>query len=203
MPRYTPTGLATLVDARVGSVGTRAFLREAAHQRLREMWCAARFGAGYTKNVEVCEIDIADKDERREFDFHLCEKADCLPFQIAEVLDEGRRRGDEYKSNEFKQVADLHRARPWQDASYAIRRVGEVLQSKLTRYKSGSSTLHMLLYINLKASAVTWASLANGAERQAASFASVWLVTPGDFCCIHGGSRWHGLVGWKKVEDAV
>lgn len=203
MPRYTPTGLTALVEARISSIGFRAFLREAAHQRLREMWCAARFCTGYAKNFGACEIDIADKDEYREFDFHLCEKDDRLPFQIAEVIDEGRRRGDEYKSNEFEQVAAFHNALPRRDVSYATRRVCAVLQSKLARYKSGCSTLHMLLYINLKASSVTWAGLANGTERQATSFASVWLVAQNDFCCIHSGSRWSGLVGWKLVGDAV
>ncbi len=184
------------------AIGTRVFLTRPEYQRLREMWCAARFGVGYLNHFGACAIHIDTKNEQREFDFHFSVAGERLPFQIAEVLDTGRRRGDEYRDRSDEQVAELHNQRPAQDDSYAARRVREELQAKLNKRYAGAESLHLLLYINLKASSVSWASLAEPAEHEARAFGSVWLVAQDVFCCIHGGLLWPELTGWRAVENA-
>lgn len=203
MSRYEPKDLAAVVEAAANSVGTRAFITANSNKRLREMWCAAKFGMGYAKNVAHCLIDISEVDEGREFDFYLCVGNERLPFQVAEVLDKDRRRGDDYRRLTSDEINDLHNHLPWQDHWYAGRRICDELKAKALRYGSVSKSLHMLLYLNVKASSLSWASLANAAEVDSNAFASVWLITQDLICCIHSGSRWSGLVGWKLIEDAV
>lgn len=203
MTRYAARSLAEYVEERAVALGTPAFVTGSSSQRLREMWCAAKFGLGYERNVAPCEIDIEELNEQREYDFHLCTDGERLPFQVAEVLDEGRRRGDEYRDRTSDEVNQLHNQRSWKDRGYAGRRVIEELHSKHKTYRSGARTIHMLLYINIKAASVPWASIANAAESESKNFASVWLVTQELICCIHGGDRWVGQVGWMMIEDSV
>lgn len=200
MPSYTPRELEAIVEARAQELGTAAYLTNRRHQRLREMWCAARFGTGYSRHFSACTLEVEPEDEQRDYDFHLHIPEGRLPFQITEVLDEGRRRGDEYRTTSKDEVAKLLDQRPWQSDMYASQRVCEELQSKIAKRYAEPETLHMLLYLNLKASSVSWASLAGPAENQARVFASVWLVTQDLFCCIHSGKVWSGLVGWRGIE---
>ena len=93
------------------------------------MWCASRFGVGYLHNFGPCEIDIAEANEQREFDFHLLERNDRLPFQLAEVLEKDRRRGDEYRDRTVEQVNELHNERPAKDDGYRPERASVSLHS--------------------------------------------------------------------------
>lgn len=202
MPSYTPRELESIVEARAQELGTETYLTNPRHQRLREMWCAARFGTGYSRHFAPCMLEVELNDEQRDYDFHLQIPEGRLPFQITEVLDKGRRRGDEYRSTNKDQVAKLLDQRPWQSDVYASQRVCEELQSKIEKHYARPDTLHMLLYLNLKASSVSWASLAGPAENEARVFASVWLLTQDVFCCIYSGTVWSGLVGWRGIESA-
>jgi hypothetical protein len=202
MPEYPPLDLQKLVEAKAAELGTAAYLLDNRNQRLREMWCAARFGIGYETHVGECTLEIESEDERREYDFHLRALGSRLPFQIAEVLDSGRRRGDEYRGRTRKQVTEALDRRPSQGDWYAAKRVREALASKNQKYRTGSAGLHMLLYVNIKASSVPWASVANATEHEAKAFASVWLLTQDLFCCIHSGKVWSGFVGWKALDRA-
>ncbi|HEX2541152.1 MAG TPA: hypothetical protein VHM00_08725 [Caldimonas sp.] len=203
MAQYTPRELEAHVEAQVQCVGTKAFLTQDRHKRLREMWCAARLALGYSNFIAECVVEIASEDEDREFDFHLCTSGLRLPFQVAEVLDSGRRRGDEYNSQSKEEVAALHNERDFEPSSYAARRVHEELLSKASKHYAGAESLHILLYLNVKASSVAWASLAEGAESAAAHFASVWVVSQDLFCCLRGGSMWPSLAHWRAIEREV
>ena len=200
MPQFTPQQLEAYVEAHADKVGTRAYLTERKHNRLREMWCAARFGVGYTTNFGDCFVEIEEADEQREYDFHLLVGALRMPFQVTEVLDTGRRRGNEYREHSEDEVAQRLSLIPRRDSTYAAQRVVEELQSKASKRYAGAQQLHMLLYLNLSASSVPWASLAGPAENEARAFASVWLLAQDVFCCIWGGQQWPGLIGWRAVE---
>lgn len=202
MSAYSPSALARLVEEAIGQIGTTAFVTSSKSQRLREMWCAAKFGLGYSNHFEECSIEIESENENREYDFHLVTEKSRLPFQLAEVLDSGRRRGDEYRQSSREQIVELLNEGPGEGAQYVARRVQEELIAKAGKRYSKPEELHILLYLNLRASSIPWASVAGAAEEAAAPFASVWLVTQDLFCCVHGGTQWHGLVGWRVIENA-
>ena len=203
MPHFLPQELEAHVESQADSVGTKAFLTQRQHNRLREMWCAGRFGRGYESHFGECFVDIDETDEQRDYDFHLLVGSLRLPFQIAEVLDSGRRRGQDYRDYTEDEVAGQLSLLPKGDSAYASARIREALRSKIDKRYAGASSLHILLYLNVNASSVPWASLAEPAAVEAQTFASVWLVTQHLFCCLHGGKQWSGLVGWRAIESAA
>ena len=202
MPRFRPQELELYVESQSDEAGTKAYLTQRRHNRLREMWCAGRFSRGYERHLGERSVDIEDADEQREYDFHLIVGSSRLPFQVTEVLDSGRRRGQDYRDFTEDEVADRLNLVPKGNSTYAATRVREELQSKIDKQYAGASSLHMLLYLNLNASSVPWASLAEPAAAEAQTFASVWLVTQHLFCCLHGGKQWFGLAGWFAIDSA-
>jgi len=198
MPVYAPAHLEAVVKKRAGALELRAFLTRQENQRLREMWCAGRFSAGYERNMEPCEVDIEKRDEQAAHDFKLITEKDVLPFQVVEVLEAGRRRGDEYKNIDSE---PLYQEWPVYNAAYAEQRVNEELQRKVARRYAGAAQLHILAYLNVNAAAVAWAPLALATQEAARTFASVWCVTDHMLACLHSGGRWHGLVGWMQIDN--
>lgn len=201
MAIYAPEELHAEVEARAGELGSVAFVAEGRNKRLREMWCASRFGMGYEKHFEPCTIEIDAADEQREFDFHLIAAGDRMPFQIAEVLESYRRRGDEYRGRTQEQINAILNGRPSHSAAYAAERVCAVLSKKAKHY-AASDSLHVLLYLNLNVSVIPWATLASSVEPHTGDFASVWVESQYLFCCLYGGERWRGATGWKPIETS-
>jgi hypothetical protein len=200
MTIYTPEELHAEVEARAGELGSVAFVAEGRYKRLREMWCASRFCMGYEKHFEPCSLEIGAEDEQREFDFHLIAEDVRLPFQIAEVMESDRRRCDEYRGKTQEHVDAIVNLRPSHSAAYAARRVADVLSTKKAKRYAASESLHVLLYLNLNVTSIPWATLASAAEPHAKAFASVWVESQHLFCCLYGGNRWSGAIGWKPIE---
>ena len=83
------------------------------------MWCAAHFARGYERRYGECYVWISDEDEQTDADFHLEIAGIRHPFQVTELMQPGRRRGDECRNGggEFGRTVleDLeprYRARP-------------------------------------------------------------------------------------------
>lgn len=198
MPTYTATELEAEVQSKLQGAGVDLFRPE--YGRLREAWIASRFATGYGNNLTACKIDIADRDEQKDFDFHLVLDDARLPFQIVEVLDKARRRGDEYRNlTEVERKAIESERLRLNSASYAVDRTSCELQRKADKY-SDPSGLHVLVYLNVCAHSVPWAALANGVEAAAKNFASVWVVTGEIMCCIKPRSLQVAWVGWKAID---
>ena len=204
MPRFLPHDLEQLVERQANELGTVAFLTQRKHNRLREMWCAAKFSRGYERSFGRCHVDIELHDEQREYDFHLVlPSTPPLPFQVFEVLDTGRRRSAEFldhgSTTENSGFTPL-RAR---GSLYPARRLREELVKKVAKRYARSSDLHLLAYLNLNAGAVPWATLASAAEPAAPAFASIWAVTHQLVACLHGGVRWAGKIHWRTIDSAA
>jgi hypothetical protein len=61
----------------------------------------------------------------------------------------------------------------------------------------------MLLYLNVNAGRLQYFDLVRAAQEQAANFASLWVVTPNDFCrvyCDNQYRNWLRLVHWKSIQ---
>jgi hypothetical protein len=181
-------------------VGTEKFVREGRYKRLREMWCAGRFGAGYANRLDAdCLIEIETEDEQRDYDFHLHTMGACLPFQIAEVLEHDRRRGDEYKNLDKKGMAALVASRPIKSRAYACEHVASQLAKKAKRLVPCGS-LNMLLYLNLNVPDLPCEAVSSAAEPYATTFASIWIFSEYFVACLAGGSRWAGARGWGSID---
>ena len=141
-------------------------------------------------------------DEQLEYDFHLHTLRGRLPFQISEVLGEGRKRGDEYRSQPPEAVADLYNARQPLDQHFAIGRIWEGLEGKVRKRYAGAGGLHVLLYINLYVRALPWRELQIGLQSTTKIFASVWLLTHEYFSCVDGGHVWQPTNGWLQSANA-
>ena len=204
MPRYLPDELEQLVERQANQHGTVAFLTQRRHNRLREMWCAAKFSRGYERSFGGCQVDIELNDEQREFDFHLVLPTTApLPFQVFEVLDAGRRRSAEFRDQGLPEGNSAPAPLRARSSLYPARRLHDELAKKVAKRYAGSRNLHLLAYLNLNAGSLPWASLASAAEFAAPSFASIWAVTHHLVTCLHGGTRWAGKIHWKAIESAA
>lgn len=201
MPLYHPAELCSFVEAEAERIGAKAFVTSRRFNRLREMWCAGRFSTAYSKRVEPCQVDIDLVDEQREYDFHLVTPTARLPFQVTEVLDRDRRRGDEYKIHTTSQLASVLDAGDALSQDDAVARVREEIESKLSKYRTGAQSLHLLLYLNLKAFGVAWSDIRDATSDVVPRFSSVWLLSGDAFTCLYGGTRWQAIEGWFRVES--
>lgn len=202
MARYVPHALQEHVETQIERIGEKDFFSKPGHNRLQEMWCAARFGMGYGNNIAACQIEIEDRDEQNDYDFHLCIGSARLPFQVAEALDLKRHRGDEYHNQNEEQLNGLQHQAYMGDSTYAAMRVREALQKKIKKHYANPERLHMLIYLNANASAAAWPALVEFAGKEAKTFASTWVVTDDLLCCIYGGETWHGPAGWKRIDES-
>ena len=163
------------------------------------MWSAARFSLGYSEWQEPCKVDVEEVDEQAHYDFHLLTVGRRYAFQTVEVMDQGRRRGDEYKKMTEEDILKHLNDQPMRNADYAAQRTAEELRKKLNTYGGKLPDLHILCYLNIKAASVPWATVHNGTKVQAKQFASVWVVTDKMLGCIWGGAHWRGLVKWRLM----
>jgi hypothetical protein len=196
MSIYSPTDLYAHVEKERNVVGDEAFVTNRNCNRLREMWCASLFGQGYEQHVAPCQIEIAETDEQRDFDFRLHALGEINPFQISEVLDEGRRRNQEYRSG-FSGLATDDGVVV---SKYAHQRIASAIQGKIDKNYADSQELHLLLYANFIGNEASWAIMVGNLSSQCAHFASVWIITGSEICCISSGVKLYGFSQWKKIN---
>jgi hypothetical protein len=200
MSLQSPQALLSAVQREAELVGPQAMLTENRHMRLREKWCAAMFGFAYSESFAPCQIEIEDKDEQREYDFHLQTNGDRLPFQIAEVITPGRKRSDEYRAHRPSEVAAKYRASTPMSADEAAQELRRSLDKKVKRRYSGAKDLSVLLYVNLDAVSLEWNMAQEALAASAPEFASVWLLAEHAFTCVYGGVLWPPSRGWHAIN---
>src|SRR5687767_11690053 len=97
MKRYRPDELLARYQEIFEAAGEEAFFRNPKHKKTQEMWCAAHFARGYERHFGSCYVHISDEDEQTDSDFELEVDGKRFPFQVTELMEPGRRRGDEYR----------------------------------------------------------------------------------------------------------
>lgn len=202
MPIYTPIDLATFVEARMSEQNDVDVLTNRENKRLLEMWCAARFGLGYSQNVRPCRIQVEEIDEQREFDFHqVIPKDELRPFQTTEIKDSEWHRSWEYKNLSRSEIEERQRKKGWMSEGEAVDCFRKGLQSKLATYYSGSSELNVLLYANIHVPGLCWNVLECGLKDISPQFSSVWVVSENMIACVFGIEMDDGFVGWHRIND--
>ena len=195
MARFKHFELAEYVARERALVGDDAFVTQRANNRLREMWCAAIFSEGYENHIGPCQVEIAEEDEQRDYDFLFHALGKVFPFQVTEVLDEGRKRNLEYRAGKQHHFED-----GVVTEKYAHERLRRAIESKIRKRYSNSRELHLLLYANFVGKDASWATLVANLSDLCREFGSVWVITGAELCCISSGAPLYGFSQWRRVN---
>jgi hypothetical protein len=170
------------------------------YQKLREAWCAAMFGLGYSKYVAPCKVAVNDGPTRQDVDFYLSTDSDLWEFQLAETQKPGRRRGDEYKRGDVKlyRVPFPSDAEPNKDAPSWLAAAAD--KKKAKRY-AGSDSLHLLIYLNFDGPGLEYKDVAAELRKFSGDFASLWIVSSLHICSIFTSAGIGAVPGWGDVRD--
>jgi hypothetical protein len=148
LQRYTPDELLTKYRTIRNQITTEEFFRSPEHKKTQEMWCAAHFARAYNQYVAPCAVLISDEDEQTDADFFLDIGGKSYPFQVTELMEPGRRRGDEYCGGGSAKTQD-------EDWSEGTARgpvwVRAAIERKLRKKYAGTVHLNLLVYLNFAA----------------------------------------------------
>lgn len=176
------------------------FFRKPGLARLREMWCAAHFGAAFDRHLVASEIAIDEVDVQDDVDFELLANGRRFPFQVAEVMEPGRRRSDEYKS--FTPGAT--RLEDWsQGTLMGPQWVREAIESKLQKNYSRTSALSLLLYLNFPAYEQSYADIRAECLPMLGQFSSIWLLTGNAVACLQPNLELPCFEGWMEIAESL
>lgn len=200
MKRYRPTELLTRYRAIREATTTEAFFRNPAHKKTQEMWCAAHFSRGFERHYEACFVLISDSDEQTDTDFKLEVRETQRPFQITELMQPGRRRGDEYREGERDRTV----LEDWSPGTAnGPSWVREAIERKVKKRYAAARELNLLVYLNFPAYEQRFDRIAEECEQAAQHFASVWLLNGNAMCCILEGNGFERSNGWLPIEESL
>jgi hypothetical protein len=198
--RYRPSELLDRYRAIRGETTTEAFFRDPAHKKTQEMWCAAHFSRGREKHFGQCFVHISDSDEQTDADFELEVSRDRHRFQITELMQPGRRRGDEYKGGESGK-AHLEDWTP--GTEHGPTWVREAIEKKANKRYAGARDLNLLVYLNFPAYEQRFDVILRECAEAAQHFASVWLLNGNAICCIREGDGFDRTNGWLPIQESL
>jgi hypothetical protein len=170
------------------------------YQKLREAWCAAMFGLGYSKHVAQCKVAVNDQPIRQDVDFYLRSDSHIWGIQLAEAQKPDRRRGAEYKRGDAK----LYRVPFPSDAidnTEAPAWLASVVQKKKAKHYATRSSLNLLLYANFDGPGLRYPDVATALEKYSGDFASIWIVTSLHICSVFTPPGMGSVPRWGKVRD--
>jgi hypothetical protein len=198
--KYEPEALLAKYRAIRGRISVQEFFRSPKHQKTMEIWCAAHFARAYARYVQPCAVLIDDIDTQTDVDFDLELGGLVHPFQVTEVMEPGRRRGDEYRNG------DPVRARS--DDIESGTKLGPTwvraaLENKLAKGYAGMDKLNLLAYLNFAGRNQQYADLRSVCAEAAKQFASVWLLNGNTLCCIRANEQIPSWEGWMVIQESL
>lgn len=200
MKRYRPDELLDRYRTIRDATTTEAFFRDPAHKKTQEMWCAAHFARGYEKHYGECFVWISDSDEQTDADFELEVRRVCHPFQITELMQPGRRRGDEYRGGESGKTF----LEDWgPGTANGPMWVREAIERKAKKRYAAARKLDLLVYVNFPAYEQRFDRISKECEEAAKQFASVWLLNGNAICCIRCGDGFELTDGWLPIDESL
>jgi hypothetical protein len=202
MKRYRPDELLAQYREIRGDTTTEEFFRAPRHKKTQEMWCAAHFALGYQKGVGECYVWISDEDEQTDVDFYLEINGTKHPFQITELMEPKRKRGDEYK-NGGGESGTTH----LEDWSFGTEHgpawIRGAIEKKRGENYAGAAHLNLLVYVNFHAYQQQYDLIAQECSVASQGFGSVWLLNGNTLCCIHGGDEFMETGGWLQLNESL
>lgn len=198
--KYDPETLLGKYRVIRSSIPDNEFFRSPKHQKTMEIWCAAHFARAYARYVQPCFVLIDDIDIQTDVDFDLEINGVIHPFQVTEVTEPGRRRGDEYKSGK-RSVA--YTANIELGTELGAMWIREALEKKLAKRYAEPSKLNMLVYLNYTGRNQQYVELREKCADAAKHFASVWLLNGNTLCCINPNEHIESWKGWMVIEESL
>ncbi|GAC1389675.1 MAG: hypothetical protein NVSMB34_01560 [Variovorax sp.] len=197
---YAPEQLMQRYRTLRQEMSVEAFFRKPGLARLREMWCAAHFVGAVDQNLVASQVAIDEVDSQDDVDFELLAGGDRLPFQVAEVIEPGRRRSTEYK--DFKPGAT--RLEDWSlGTQMGPSWIREAIEAKLQKNYSRTSALNLLLYLNFPAYEQQYLDIRSECWAVLGRFASVWLLNGNAFACLQPSPALPSVEGWMKIPEGL
>jgi hypothetical protein len=164
-----PGALLARVEADMALIPNGKLFNAPASQALFDGWCAGSFGIGYRKNVASCEVAVSEPGSGEDFFLHA---QDCyFPFETTEVLEPGRRRGDEYR----KPPRSAPYA-PGAAAADGLRWLEAGVQIKVDKHYDQSSDLNLLVYADFTVDELQWSHVRNQLVKFRGCFGSLWVM---------------------------
>jgi hypothetical protein len=148
---------------------------------LRDAWIAAQFALSFEKAVEKCTVEIDENDEQELFDFRLHLSNGLFPVQAVEALDQGRRRGKEYKEN-HSPFDEEYFQRPAGNYNELIR---ASISHKLEKYRNISKDVNLLVRVNIFGFTCDYVELKENCMDISSGFKSVWIQSGRIFGAIY------------------
>ena len=197
--RYLPKELLAEHSAFRERVSSSEFFNNPKHQRAREQWCAAHFAVGYEKHLAPCAVLIEEVDPQNDTDFELEVEGGQHRFQVTEVQEPGRRRGDEYKVSRAPKTIQ----EDWLlGTKHGSQWIHAAIQRKLERY-GFVGDLNLLVYVNFPAYEVNFGEVREVAHVVAEPFASVWLLTGNALACIKSNRGLANVEPWLGIPESA
>jgi hypothetical protein len=198
---HKPASLLVSTEREMEGIPSVELFNDSRHKMLRERWCAAMFGVGYSKHVAPCTVAVNESRYRADVDMFLRAADQDWEFQVTEVQTPGRRRG-----LEFKQFADgnVRLAAYSVDNAQVLSWLAQGAEHKKAKRYSGSHGLNLLLYANFAVSGLEYELVAAALSRFAQDFASIWVVTSLHLCSAFSQPGLGEVRGWgpiRSIED--
>jgi len=197
--RYLPEALLAKYRAIRETISDQEFFRSPRHQKTMEIWCAAHFARAYSSYVHACNVLIDDTDVQTDVDFELELAGTIHPFQVTEVMEPGRRRGDEYRD-------DAPSGARADDIELGTRMGAEwvrtALERKLSKNYAAMDRLNLLTYLNFAGRNQEYVALRHACLEVSKRFASVWLLNGNTLCCIRHNEQIAAWEGWMVIEES-
>jgi hypothetical protein len=189
-----PVELLAEVERSMESIPLAEFFGSSAYKVIREEWCAAMFGVGLQKVDVDCQVAINDV-EATPCDFYVRIGPEELGFQNVEAMRKGRRRGDEYKSEEPRPY------RPQEGRKNGPGWVRAAIEHKIRKRYARAEDLHLLVYANLDAPGLEYDAMLEETADLLEAFASTWVITSTHICSLKSSPLLPSMKGWSEVRQ--
>jgi hypothetical protein len=197
--RYKPDELFEKYRRIRAAAADEDFFVRPEHKRTQELWCAAHFANAYDQYLAPCMVLIDESTTNSDTDFDLEIAGKVFPFQVSEVQEPGRRRGDEYKQPEYlRPTHDLSRG-----SALGPQWVRDGIQKKVAKHYANAKSLNLLVYLNFPAWEQQYHDIRNTCAETVKSFGSVWLLNGNTMCVIKPSPDLSSFEGWLVIPESV
>jgi len=195
-----PRELLVETERTMEGIPSEELFNDAAYQKLRERWCAAMFGIGYSKHVTSCEVAVNESRYREDVDFFVRIADVDWGFQLAEVLRSDRRRGEEYRKlmdggthlSPYQPGRGSHEGPDW---------LAKIVDKKIAKRYASSNSLNLLLYANFEAAGLEYSNIQMRLAEYSPQFGSLWIITSLHVCSVFSTPSLGAVPGWGVVRD--
>lgn len=195
-----PARLLEIYEAEVSTIPNEVLFNDPQYQKLIEKWVTAGFGIAYEKFVRSCEVGLNESAERVDADFFLRAEDNIYPFQITEVQEQGRRRGEEYRGfadGSIQSVAYTPEKGRLEGPTW----IAKGIAKKVTKSYADSEILSLIVYANFSAYQLEYEAVRQAAEPYKDAFFSIWVIT-GYLCASLFSNDQLGVIPrWGIFQD--